>query len=564
MSLPLHQYEGIEVERIIRDPLDMHDFQIEAKRFLRDNPMSFLFIDVGMGKTIISLSLIVDLINEGWKGKALVIAPLRVAKATWPDEIEEWSHLNGLPYTLIRAEDDDDDIREVWDAIYKPRYAKERWYGESPADAARFARKPAQPARQAAKEAKRQALALEDTQLHIINVERVEWLVDFWQKRWKTHRQKWPYDTIIIDEATMFGIHNTNRFKALKKVLKRVKRLHELTASPASEGYMKLFAMTYLVDQGERLGRNITAYRERHFTENQYTRKWALKRGHDEKIATKIADITLRLDANDYRDVLGVPFTEDGQRFEPLKRNIKLPSNLMELYWRFEETMFLRYDTEEIEALNGGALVNKLLQFAAGAVYNESKKIVAIHNEKIEALRELKEELGDQPLLVCYWFKSSLDRLKKAFPKAVVMDKAGKCIKAWNEGKIDMLLINPGSAAHGLNMQKGPGHDIAFFDLVWSRELYEQVIGRLARQGQRQLVRVHHLLVVGSADELVYDTLVDKGEGQQRLFNFIRAMQRRIEKRNRHDRSRTPWVRHTDKENRRRDVRADRDRRTAA
>jgi SNF2 family DNA or RNA helicase len=225
--------------------------------------------------------------------------------------------------------------------------------------------------------------------------------------------------------------------------------------------------------------------------------------------------------------------------------------------------MFLRYDTHEIEALNGGALVNKLLQFAAGAVYDESKKIVAIHDEKIEALRELKEELGDEPLLVCYWFKSSLDRLKKAFPKAVVMDKAGKCIKPWNEGKIDMLLINPGSAAHGLNMQKGPGHDIAFFDLVWSRESYEQVIGRLARQGQRQLVRVHHLLVVGSADELVYETLVDKGAGQERLFHFIRAMQQRIEKRNRHDR-RSAWVRHPNKEDGRRDVRANRDRRAAA
>lgn len=536
---PLHHYEGIEVERVIRNRSDMHDFQREAKRFLKDNPMSFLFIDVGMGKTIISLTLIVDLIARGWKGKALVIAPLRVAKATWPDEIEEWSHLIGLPYTLIRAEDTDDAIKEAYDSVYRPRYAKERWYGENPADAARFARKPAQAARAAAKEALRRSQALEDTQLHIINIERVEWLVDFWRERWKTHREKWPYDTIIIDEASKFGVHNTLRFRALKKVLKRVKRIHELTASPASEGYMKLFAMTFLLDGGERLGRNITAYRERHFNQNQYTKAWTLKRGHDEKIAEKIADITLRLAAKDHRDVLG-----SAGDWLPLKRGIKLSRDLMNLYWRFEETMFLHFDTHEIEALNGGALVNKLLQFAAGAVYDESKKVVAIHDEKIEALRELKEELGDEPLMVCYWFKSSLDRLKKAFPKATVMDKAGKCIKPWNEGKIDMLLINPGSAAHGLNMQKGPGHDIAFFDLVWSRELYEQVIGRLARQGQKKLVRVHHLLVLGSADELVYDTLIDKGEGQQRLFNFIRAMQRRIRKRKPDDRrdrrARTP------------------------
>ena len=538
MTLPLHHYDGFDLVPTVRRRADMHAFQRKAKWFLYENPMSYLFIDVGMGKTIICLSLIRDMLDLGWKGKALVIAPLRVAKATWPSEIDEWEHLEGLPFTLIRAEDDDDDIREVWDAIYRPRYEKERWYGETPADAGRFARKKAQPVRQAAKEAKRRAQALEDTPLHIINIERIEWLVEFWKERWKTHRQKWPYDTLIIDESSKFGVHNTLRFRALKKVLKRIKRLHELTASPASEGYMKLFAQVYLLDQGERLGRNITAYRDRYYTQNPYTKKWILNPGADEKIGNRIADLGLVLDAKDYRHVLG-----SSGDWLPLKRKIKLSSDLMEIYWRFEETMFLHYDTEEIEALNGGALVNKLLQFAAGAVYNESKKVVAIHDEKIEALKELKEELGDQPLMVCYWFKSSLDRLRKAFPKAVVMDKAGKCIKPWNDGKIDMLLINPGSAAHGLNMQKGPGHDIAFFDLVWSRELYEQVIGRVARQGQKQLVRVHHLLVVGSADELVYDTLVDKGEGQERLFNFIRAMQRRIEKRNRHDRRKTSWFR---------------------
>lgn len=541
MSLPLHHYEGIEVERIIRKRSDMHGFQRYAKKFLIDNPMSYLFIDLGMGKTIICLTLIVDLLKQGWKGKALVIAPLRVAKATWPDEIEEWEHLQGLPFTLIRAEDDDDDIKLAYESVYKPRYAKERWYGETPADAAKFANAKARPVRQAAKEAKRRAQSLEDTPVHIVNIERLEWLVDFWKERWKTHREKWPYDTVIIDESSKFGVHNTLRFKALKKVRKRIKRLHELTASPASEGYMKLFAQIYLLDGGERLGSNITAFRERHFTENPYTRAWKLKPGHDEKIAALIADLGIVLKADDFRDILKV------DKWQPLKRKIKLPADLMEIYWRFEETMFLHFDTHEIEALNGGALVNKLLQFAAGAVYDESKKVVAIHNEKIEALRELKEELGNEPLMVCYWFKSSLDRLKKAFPKAVVMDKAGKCIKPWNEGKIDMLLINPGSAAHGLNMQKGPGHDVAFFDLVWSRELYEQVIGRVARQGQRQLVRVHHLLVVGSADELVYDTLVDKGEGQERLFNFIRAMQRRIEKRNgyaRTERGVKPEARH--------------------
>lgn len=527
-------YYGVAPERRVLRESDMHAFQRKAVKFLYRTPMSALFVDLGMGKSVISLTLLRDLIERGWRGKCLVIAPLRVAKSTWPDEIEEWDHLVGLPHTLIRAEDDDDDIRAQYEAVYRPRYEKERWYGETPADAAKFARAKANPVRQRAKEAKRVSQALEDTQLHIINIERLEWLVDFWSKRWKTHRQKWPYDTVIIDEASKFGVHSTLRFKALKRVLKRVKRLHELTASPASEGYMKLFAMTFLMDQGERLGRNITAYRQRHWDQNPYTKAWKLKPGHDEKIANKIADIVMTLRADDYRDVLKV------KKWLPLKRSVKLSDEHMKIYRRFEDTMFLNFDTHEIEALNGGALVNKLLQFTAGAVYDESKNIVAIHNEKIEALRELKEELGGEPLMVCYWFKSSLDRLKKAFPNAVVMDKAGKCIKPWNEGKIDMLLINPASAGHGLNMQKGPGHDIAFFDLVWSRELYEQVIGRIARQGQRQLVRVHHLLVLGSADELVYDTLLDKGEGQERLFRFIRAMQRRIEKRKRDGQSGPP------------------------
>lgn len=529
MSHTLSHY-GIEAARIVRPPAAMHFFQRKAKWFLYDNPASMLFIDLGMGKTIICLSLIRDLLDLGWKGKALVIAPLRVAKATWPDEIEEWEHLQDIPYTLIRAEDSDDEIKAEYEKAYRPRYERERHFGEAPADAARFARGPAQRVRADAKEALRCSQALQDTPVHIINVERLEWLVEFWRKRWHSHREKWPYDTVLIDEATKFGVHNTLRFRALKRVRKLIKRIHLLTASPASEGYMKLFAMTFLADQGERLGRNITAYRDRYFTQNPYTKAWKLNPGSDEKIAARIADIALRLDSDDYRHDLG-----DANDWIPLKRPIKLSDDLMEIYWRFEETMFLNYDTHEIEALNGGALVNKLLQFAAGAVYDESKKVVAIHDEKIEALRELKEELGDQPLMVCYWFKSSLDRLKKAFPKATVMDKAGKCIKPWNEGKIDMLLINPGSAAHGLNMQKGPGHDVAFFDLVWSRELYEQVIGRIARQGQKQLVRVHHLLVLGSADELVYDTLIDKGEGQERLFNFIRAMQSRIKKRNAND-----------------------------
>ncbi len=185
-------------------------------------------------------------------------------------------------------------------------------------------------------------------------------------------------------------------------------------------------------------------------------------------------------------------------------------------------------DDDIIEAMNAGALFNKLLQLSAGAVYDAEKNVRAVHDEKIEDLKELVEELGDTPIMVTYWFQSTLQRLKKAFPGAVVMDREAKCKDAWNAGKIKMLLVHPASAGHGLNLQKGPGHDIAIFDPFYSRELYEQVIGRLARQGQRKLVRVWQLTCVDTYDELVYECLEDKHQGQERLFKFIRAARARF------------------------------------
>lgn len=506
---------------VVRTRKDLHKYQRKAVRFLYETPFSALFIDLGMGKSVICLTLLADLIKEGWEGKALVIAPLRVAKATWPEEIKEWKQAAGIEYSLIRAEDDDDEIKRLYKLHYDQEYQRQRNVGETPAVAAGYARRAAAPYRQAAKELQRQKQAMSDAQLHIINIERLEWLVAFWERMGREYGLKWPYDTVIVDESSKFKDYTTKRYRALKKCLPRITRLHTLTASPAAESFQHIFAQIFLLDRGRRFGRYVTHFLQRYFTEIKQAKKWVIKKGSEQKIAAKMADISLVMKARDYREELGI---ED---WLPVKRPIRLNEDMMARYHDFEKTMILKLDDLRIEAVNGAALFNKLLQMTSGAVYTEEKTVIPVHDEKIEALRELIDELQGEPLMVSYWFKSSLARLRKAFPGAVVMDKAGRCIPDWNAGKIKLLLMQPGGAAHGLNMQKGPGHDVAWFDLCWSRELYEQLIGRLNRQGQRQIVRSHHLMCVGTADEIVYDCLQDKGAGQERLFKYIRAARAR-------------------------------------
>ena len=507
--------------QVIRGRDDMHPFQVSCVKHLKKNPYSALFIDVGLGKTVISLTLIADLLKGGWKGKALIIAPLRVARATWPEEIKEWKQSAAITHTLIRAEDSDDDIKAIYKEHYDKFYAAERRVGETPAVASRNAARKAAPFRQAAKAAKREALVLSDTEVHIINAEQLVWLVEFWEQRGRLTGETWPYDTVIVDESSKFKDGSTKRWKALNRARSRIDRLHELTASPASESYEGLHAQLFLMDRGKRLGRSMQGYHKTFFFELP-NRKWKLRRGADKKIAQKIADICKVVKLKDVREYVQV---ED---WMPIKRRIVLPTDVHNRYKAFERSFLLELDDQVIEAMNAAAMFNKMLQLTAGAVYDAEKNVVAVHDEKIENLKELVEELGDTPLLVTYWFKSTLARLKKAFPHAVVMDKDAKCAKPWNEGKIKMLLVHPASAGHGLNLQKGPGHDIAIFDPFYSRELYEQVIGRLSRQGQQKLVRVWQLTCVDTYDEMVYECLEDKHRGQERLFKFIRKARARL------------------------------------
>lgn len=506
---------------VVRGRESLHPFQKSCVRHLMRNCYSALFIDVGLGKSVISLTLIANLLRDGWTGRALVVAPLRVARSTWPEEIKEWKQAAGITNTLIRAEDSDDDIKAVYKEHYNRFYAAERAVGEPPAVAARIASRKAAPFRMAAKEAKRQALALETTELHIVNAEQLVWLVEFWEQRGRETGETWPYDVVIVDESSKFKDGSTARWKALNRARSKIKRLHLLTASPASESYEGLHAQLFLMDRGARLGRSMHSY-HRKFFKQLPNRKWWLRKGNDKRIGALIADICKVVKLEDVREWVKV---ED---WLPITRRIVLPTDVQNRYKAFERDFILELDEEIIEAMNSAALFNKLLQLSAGAVYDAEKRVVAVHDEKIEDLKELIEELGDTPLMVTYWFKSTLTRLKKAFPHAVVMDREAKCKDAWNAGKIKMLLVHPASAGHGLNLQKGPGHDIAIFDPFFSRELYEQVIGRLARQGQRKLVRVWKLQCVDTYDEMVYECLEDKHRGQQRLFKFIREARARL------------------------------------
>lgn len=506
--------------RVLHTKDDLHNYQVDAIQFLYERPFSALFIDLGLGKTAIALALIAQLLREGWRGKCLVIAPLRVAKATWPTEIAEWKYAAGIEYSLIRAEDDDDEINAIYREAYEIERDRQLRVSEKPAVARRYAVKAGQEARQAAKDALRRRQALSSAHVHIVNLERLEWLVAFWEEMGRTLGMHWPYETVIIDESSKFKDHSTKRYRALKKCLPRITRLHTMTASPAAEGYLHIFAQIFLLDRGRRFGRVVKNYQLTYFHKIEDAHKWRIKKGSEQKIAAKIADIAMVLKTED----AGIPL----KGWMPVPRKIILNADLMARYKDFEKTLIFKLDDLRIEALNTAVLFNKLLQLTSGAMYDEERRVIPIHDEKIEALRELIDELQGEPVMVAYWFKSSLSRLRQAFPKARVMDGKPATIDAWNAGKIDVLFIQPGSAGHGLNLQKGPGHDVAWFDLCWSAELYTQTIGRLARQGQARKVRSHHLTAVGTADEYVYDALQDKQDGQDRLFEFIRLARARL------------------------------------
>lgn len=507
---------------------DMHLYQEEATDFLRENEFSALFVDMGLGKTISSLTLIAELLMDFLADKVLVIGPLRVVTDTWPTEIGKWQHTAFMNHTLIRPNEDDPRLSDARD--------RARQFGRAEGLSGKAIEAMANRAETAERWRIMEELTQSSASVHFINREHVEWLCYFWKERW-------PYRVVFIDESSSFKDHNSKRFKALMKTRVSaglITRLHILSATPAAETYEHLYPQIALLDRGKRLGKNITAFRNEHFIYNKYSQRYVLRgKGDETAILNKIKDICLVMKAEDY-----LP----RQAPTIIRHKVKLEASQLAMIKKLENTFVTTLpDGTEIEANTAAALASMLMQMASGCVYEtllvedwdtddlkKVKKVHQLHDHKIDALREIAEEAATEgePLLVAYFYKSSLAKLQKAFPKAVVMDRAGKCVKAWNAGKIPMLLIHPQSAGHGLNLQYG-GHLLVFYDLIHSLEHYDQTIGRLARQGQKHPVIVKVLIAEGTRDELAFANLSRKVDAQEaffRLFKRLIAEYRRTKK----------------------------------
>lgn len=555
---------------------NLHPWQLEGLAHLHQHPEALLWMDAGLGKTGTFLTYIQERFD--WyldEGQALVIAPIRVACQTWPNEIPEWEHLRDLEFQLIRAEDNDPLVKAAHrDARERARkggltpeeaelyrntllaYLETSWIeywtaGLDPVEPSieefaamwRHADQMAllaqttgltgkEPQRAAGvvttafKEQMRRQQALSPARVHFIDREHIRWLVNYR----KELRKGWPYKIVIYDESSDLGDHSTDRFRALRQIRPNVNRFHQGTATPAADGYMKVFSQVFLADQGERLGSSITRYRQQHFQHNEYRRTYTLLPGHDKVIASQVADIALVQKADD-------KLPKEATTWTDLPRRIVLDDDLRHMHDQFALTRILKLKNEvgefvipddPIEAETAAALSQKLLQFASGAVYGANKKIEAIHDHKLDELAQLADELHGEPLFIVYWWQSSLARLRKRFPKLVVMDRQGSQQGDWNKGKIRMLAAHPQGSEFGLNLQKGPGHDIVPFDMFWSYEKWYQIHKRLARQGQKRPVRSWPMIVKDSADEVVIERLAEKQDAQDALLGYIQDLRKRL------------------------------------
>ena len=446
-----------------------HDYQKYCiSRCITDDKLG-LFLDMGLGKTAITLTAINDLkYNRFQIGKALVIAPKKVAEDTWTREQEKWEHLKNLR------------VIPVLGSLKKRIMAL-----NTPSD------------------------------IYVINRENVEWLVDY-------YKNDWPFDTVVIDELSSFKNPQSKRFKAMKRVRPLIKKIIGLTGTPAPNGYIDLWAQVYLLDQGERLEQYITHYRKKYFDPDKRNQEivfsYKPKETSVDLIKNKISDICISLSAQDY---LNMPKLMIDTKYVQLDNKAKY------MYDVFEREMFLQLENEdEIDVASAAALTNKLLQFSNGAVYKqESDEFVEVHKCKIEAFKELIEALQGQPALVFYNFKHDLVRLEKVLKSMklrVGVLKSSEDIAKWNNRELDILLAHPASAAYGLNLQDGGNH-IIWFGLNWSLELYKQANARLYRQGQKATVVVHHLVASGCVDENVLAALEEKDTNQNKLLEILKA-----------------------------------------
>ena len=447
-----------------------HSYQQYATQWILEKEKSGLLMDMGLGKTVITLTAINELLYDYFDiAKVLVIAPLRVAQSTWDEEAKKWDHLKHLKISKVLGS-----------------------------------------------EKSRIEALKEQADIYIINRENVKWLAELYQKNW-------PFDMVVIDELSSFKSPKAQRFKTLKKVRPLIKRIIGLTGTPAPNGLIDLWSQIYLLDGGHRLGKTITGYRERYFLPDKRNRdvifSYKPKEGAEEAIYKKLSDICISMKSRDY---LNMPERVDNSI------SVKLSGKVKKQYEQMEKDLLLQLRDSDVVADSAAVLTNKLLQLSNGAVYDENGDIKEIHDEKLKALGDVIETANGKPVLVFYSYKHDLKRIKEHLKNKNVRElKSAKDIKDWNSGDIEVVLTHPASAGHGLNLQAG-GNIIVWFGLTWSLELYQQANARLHRQGQKETVIIHHLMAKGTIDEDVMRALKNKETGQEALLSAVKARIERI------------------------------------
>ena len=443
-----------------------HKYQSYATDFIINNPIAAVFLEMGLGKSVITLTAMKKLFETNTVCKVLVIAPLRVARDTWPQEIKKWDHLKGMKYAVAVGT-----------------------------------------------ETERKAAILRNEPVTIINRENVDWLIN-------KSGLPFDFDMVVIDELSSFKSYGAKRFKALLKVRPFIKRIVSLTGTPSSNGLMDLWAEFRILDFGKRLGRYITRYRLSYFEPDKRNAQMVFSYkplpGAEDAIYEKISDITISMKSVDYLDMPECVINEVPVCMSPSEQAV---------YDDFREDMVIKLKNEEIDAANAAVLSGKLLQMANGAVYDEMGEAHLIHDRKLDMLEDLIEGANGKPVLVAYWFKHDLVRIEQRLKHLKIpyakLDTSDS-IERWNKGEVPVMLFHPASSGHGLNLQAG-GSTLIWFGLTWSLELYQQTNARLWRQGQKETVVIHHIICGGTIDEDVMDALKRKEKTQSALIDAVKA-----------------------------------------
>ena len=449
-----------------------HEYQSYCIDYIKTHSISALLIEMGLGKTVITLTALRDLMLDDMAvSKVLVIAPLRVARDTWPAEVEKWDHLSDLDVSVIVGT-----VKE------------------------------------------RMAALNHNAMIYVINRENVKWLVEYYEK----NGLRWDFDCVVIDELSSFKNHQSQRFKWLRKIRPFVRRWVGLTGTPTSNGLMDLWAEIGILDGGERLGRFIGRFRDAYFKPGSMNPSTGVvfsyipRPGAEAQIYDRISDMTISMKALDYLDMPECVY---------VNHEVQMSGPERKLYDQLKTDLIIPTEDGDIDAVNAASLSNKLLQMSNGAVYDENGEVRNIHRRKLEMLEDLIESANGQPVLVAFWFKHDRQRIFDHLTAAGYVPRdirESEDIRDWNAGKIQVALIHPAGAGHGLNIQEG-GHILIWFGLTWSLELYQQTNARLWRQGQKSTVTIHHIITKDTVDEDVLAALASKDVTQEKLIAAVKA-----------------------------------------